>query len=133
MQSEMLSKISIIVPSLNPDEKLKNTVKSLLDVGFTDIICVNDGSNEEATCFFPEPSDKITVLKDETMIKLLTDGSRQSYQLIDQLDEAGLSYEIETTMRNDAPLLIIDNKELNFTKAQRWIKKQKVKDNDSII
>ena len=67
------------------------------------------------------------------MIKLLTDGSRQSYQLIDQLDEAGLSYEIETTMRNDAPLLVIDNKELNFTKAQRWIKKQKVKDNDSII
>lgn len=66
------------------------------------------------------------------MIKLLTDGSRQSYQLIDQLDEAGLSYEIETTMRNDAPLLIIDNKIMNFTKAQRWIRKQ-VKDDDSII
>ena len=78
-------------------------------------------------------SNRITVLKRTNMIKLLTDGSRQSYQLIDQLDEAGLSYEIETTMRNDAPLLIIDNKELNFTKAQRWIKKQKVKENDSII
>ena len=63
------------------------------------------------------------------MIKLLSDGSKQSYQLIDQLDETGISYEIETSERNDLPLLQIDNKLLNFTKAQRWIRKQ-VKDDD---
>ena len=63
------------------------------------------------------------------MIKLLSDGSKQSYQLIDQLDKTGISYEIETSERNDLPLLQIDNKLLNFTKAQRWIRKQ-VKDDD---
>ena len=63
------------------------------------------------------------------MIKLLSDSSKQSYQLIDQLDETGISYEIETSERNDLPRLIVDNKELNFTKAQRWIRKQ-VKDDD---
>lgn len=63
------------------------------------------------------------------MVKLISDGSRQSYQLIDQLDKTGISYEIETSERNDLPLLQIDNKLLNFTKAQRWIRKQ-VKDDD---
>ena len=66
------------------------------------------------------------------MIKLLSDSSKQSYQLIDQLDETGISYEIETSERNDLPRLIVDNKELNFTKAQRWIRKQ-VKDDGDII
>lgn len=66
------------------------------------------------------------------MVKLLTDGSRQSYQLIDQLEETGISYELETTERKDAPLLIVNNKELNFTKAQRWIRKQ-VKDDGDVI
>ena len=38
--------ITAIVPSLNPDEKLMQVVQGLLDVGFTDIILVNDGSDE---------------------------------------------------------------------------------------
>ena len=59
------------------------------------------------------------------MVKLISDGSRQSYQLIDQLDKTGISYEIETSERNDAPLLIVNDKILNFTKAQRWIKKHR--------
>ena len=63
------------------------------------------------------------------MVKLLTNGSRQSYQLIDQLEKAGVSYELETSERKDLPLLMIDNKTLNFTKAQRWIRKR-VKDDD---
>lgn len=40
-------KVSIIIPSLNPDEKLKDVVDSLIEFGFEDIILVNDGSNEE--------------------------------------------------------------------------------------
>lgn len=59
------------------------------------------------------------------MIKLLTDGSRQSYQLIDQLEQAGISYELETSERKDLPLLIVNDKELNFTKAQRYIRRVK--------
>ena len=37
--------ITAIVPSLHPDEKLMQVVQGLLDVGFTDIILVNDGSD----------------------------------------------------------------------------------------
>ena len=62
MQQEVLNRISIIVPSLNPDEKLKKTVSSLIDIGFTDIICVNDGSREDCVKFFPDENEKITRL-----------------------------------------------------------------------
>ncbi len=58
-----INNVSIIIPSLNPDEKLCKTVNSLLEVGFTDIICVNDGSREDCLCYFPEPSENITILK----------------------------------------------------------------------
>lgn len=37
--------LTIILPSLNPDEKLVKTVESLLEKGFHDIIVVNDGSD----------------------------------------------------------------------------------------
>lgn len=60
-----IKNISIIIPSLNPDEKLCKTVDSLLKIGFTDIICVNDGSDKENLKFFPEPSDNITLLTHE--------------------------------------------------------------------
>lgn len=39
-------KVSVIIPSLNPDEKLVNVVDSLVQFGFDDIIVVNDGSDE---------------------------------------------------------------------------------------
>ncbi len=42
----MKSKVSIIVPSLNPDEKLMEVVRGLVEEGFEDIILVNDGSDE---------------------------------------------------------------------------------------
>lgn len=38
--------ITVVLPSLNPDEKLINTVNALLEKGFRDIIVVNDGSDE---------------------------------------------------------------------------------------
>ncbi|MDO5381798.1 MAG: bifunctional glycosyltransferase family 2/GtrA family protein [Eubacteriales bacterium] len=40
-------KISVIIPSLNPDEKLICVVDSLIGEGFDDIILVNDGSDKE--------------------------------------------------------------------------------------
>ena len=65
MQQDVLNRISVIVPSLNPDEKLQKTVNSLLAVGFTDIICVNDGSREDCLPYFPPESAHITRLTHE--------------------------------------------------------------------
>ena len=47
-----LSGISVVLPSLNPDEKLLAVVDGLLQYGFTDIILVNDGSAPENLHYF---------------------------------------------------------------------------------
>lgn len=39
--------VTVIIPSLNPDEKLLNTIKDLEQSGFDDIVVVNDGSGAE--------------------------------------------------------------------------------------
>ena len=47
-----LSKISVVLPSLDPDEKLVAVIDGLLEYGFTDIILVNDGSKKENLHYF---------------------------------------------------------------------------------
>ena len=49
-----LSKISVVLPSLDPDDKLIAVVDGLLEYGFTDIILVNDGSKEENLHYFTD-------------------------------------------------------------------------------
>lgn len=49
-----LSKISVVLPSLDPDEKLTAVISGLLEHGFTDIILVNDGSRQENLHFFTD-------------------------------------------------------------------------------
>ena len=49
-----LSKISVVLPSLDPDEKLHAVIEGLLEYGFTDIILVNDGSKQENLHYFEE-------------------------------------------------------------------------------
>ena len=49
-----LSKISVVLPSLDPDEKLIRVVDGLLEQGFTDIILVNDGSRQENLHYFTD-------------------------------------------------------------------------------
>ena len=49
-----LSKISVVLPSLDPDEKLIRVVDGLLEYGFTDIILVNDGSKAENLHYFED-------------------------------------------------------------------------------
>jgi len=49
-----LSGISVVLPSLNPDEKLLAVVDGLLQYGFTDIILVNDGSASVNFHYFEE-------------------------------------------------------------------------------
>lgn len=39
--------VTIVLPSLDPDEKLNLVVDGLLDKGFKDIVLVNDGSHED--------------------------------------------------------------------------------------
>lgn len=41
--------VVVIIPSLNPDEKLKQVVDGLVSRGFEDIVIVNDGSDDEHT------------------------------------------------------------------------------------
>ena len=47
-----LSRISVVLPSLDPDEKLVTVIDGLLEYGFQDIILVNDGSRQENLHYF---------------------------------------------------------------------------------
>ena len=47
-----LSRISVVLPSLDPDEKLIAVIDGLLEHGFSDIILVNDGSKQENLHYF---------------------------------------------------------------------------------
>ena len=49
-----ISGVTVVLPSLNPDEKLMKTVEGLIKVGFEDIVLINDGSDEEHTKNFPD-------------------------------------------------------------------------------
>lgn len=49
---ETLSKVSVVLPSLDPDEKLLRVVDGLLAAGFDDIILINDGSKQENLHYF---------------------------------------------------------------------------------
>ncbi len=49
-----LSQISVVLPSLDPDEKLVAVVDGLLEYGFSSIILVNDGSKPENLHYFKD-------------------------------------------------------------------------------
>ena len=59
------SGISIIIPALDPDEKLLSTVISLEQAGFDDIILVDDGSKVKNRVFFPDVREhpRCTILR----------------------------------------------------------------------
>lgn len=57
--------VTVVIPSLNPDEKLRKTVQSLLDLGFTDIVLVNDGSQKQFVPNFPTDLPHCTLLTHE--------------------------------------------------------------------
>ena len=52
-----LSDVSVVLPSLDPDEKLDAVINGLLEYGFTDIILVNDGSKPENLPRFQRAAD----------------------------------------------------------------------------
>ena len=64
-----LSNISVVLPSLDPDEKLHQVIDGLLEYGFSHIILVNDGSKPENLHYFEDEvsahPDVITLLHHE--------------------------------------------------------------------
>ncbi len=59
-----ISKVSVVLPSLDPDEKLLTVIDGLVEVGFTDILLINDGSKEENLRYFQEAAQhpQVTLL-----------------------------------------------------------------------
>lgn len=57
-------KVSVIIPSLNPDEKLMEVIEELIKIGFQDIIVINDGSDKAHQEPFQkaEQKEEVTVL-----------------------------------------------------------------------
>ncbi len=47
-------RVTAIVPSLNPDERMPRVIKGLVEAGFERIIIVDDGSREDRRRFFDE-------------------------------------------------------------------------------
>ncbi len=54
---DIVKKVTVIIPSLNPDEKLIKVILGLEAEGFDDIIVVNDGSAPEKLCNFPSKEE----------------------------------------------------------------------------
>ena len=57
-------KITVIIPSLNPDEKLEKVVDGLINAGYEDIVVVNDGSDDDHRA----PFDRIAALSPCTVL-----------------------------------------------------------------
>lgn len=62
---EIAKNITVVIPSLNPDEKLTGVVRDLISLGFNDIVLVNDGSKEECLSNFPADFPECTLLVHE--------------------------------------------------------------------
>lgn len=63
---------------------------------------------------------------------LITDSSVRSYELMNKLDELGIDYELQKSNRHDLPILKVDDKEMNYAKALRWIRKRGDRSGDFI-
>lgn len=62
-----MKNVSVIIPSLDPDEKLVEVVRGLVSAGFEDIIIINDGSAAERMHFYDEAAacGNVTLLTHE--------------------------------------------------------------------
>ena len=62
-----INRISVIIPSYNPSEKLTEVVQSVVNQGFSDIILIDDGSKGESASVFDRTLqiDGCTVLRHE--------------------------------------------------------------------
>lgn len=61
----MMKKVSVIIPAYKPDEKLISTLNDLAEIGFSDILVVDDGSGAE----FDELFDRVKVMPQCTLLR----------------------------------------------------------------
>lgn len=65
----LYKRVVVVIPSLDPDEKLIEVVKGIDSVGFEDVVLVNDGSKKENLHYFEEAAaimpGKVTILHHE--------------------------------------------------------------------
>ena len=76
-----LSKVSVVLPSLDPDEKLVAVIDGLLEYGFSHIILVNDGSKPENLHYFEDAAaqhPEITVAVDAACCAGVTPQSHEA-------------------------------------------------------
>ena len=52
------TKILVVIPSLDPDEKLMKVIQGVQEIGFTDILLVDDGSAEKNQHYFEEGAER---------------------------------------------------------------------------
>lgn len=55
---------TVVIPSLNPDEKILSTVQSLVNEGFSDIILVDDGSDKDHKEYFNQAVEQFNNQED---------------------------------------------------------------------
>ena len=58
----MISNTYVVIPSLNPDGHLIETIKGLIDVGFRHFVIVDDGSDDDHRRYFPKSNQYIQVI-----------------------------------------------------------------------
>lgn len=65
--NEMIPNVTLVIPSLDPDDKLTSTVKGAVEAGFSDVILIDDGSHEENKKYFRELAElpEVTLLTHE--------------------------------------------------------------------
>lgn len=61
-----MKNVFVVIPSLDPDEKLKKTVDGLREAGFVNFILVDDGSQKINRKFFPKKETGIVLLRHKT-------------------------------------------------------------------
>lgn len=52
-----MNSVSVIIPAYKPDQKLIKTLSTLVDVGFSDILVVDDGSGEPYSAIFAQVAE----------------------------------------------------------------------------
>ncbi|MBQ7288799.1 MAG: phosphodiester glycosidase family protein [Clostridia bacterium] len=88
----MLKRIVIVIPSLNPDEKLRQTVEGLRAVGFSRFVLVDDGSDLAHKKFFPSLQEDGIVLLEHVVNRGKGAALKTAFQYIlkDKKDTAGV-------------------------------------------
>ena len=63
LNENLLSKVVVLIPSLEPDEMMVRYIGELKSAGFEKIVLINDGSSKQFDEFFLSVADKVILLK----------------------------------------------------------------------